>query len=223
MRSKLIAGLIMVLAALPCPGQGYDWAAKENGIFPIGWTSDGACFAYGTFDYSMMISNQSRLNVAVQNMKTDKVLWQHGRSWDEGNAGDGSGDILPRSASEAWSREKNRIDPKLAQFKIVTGGPGSPAKFPITNGDSLGVKIIELRSENYRDSFQVKAVSRNLGSKTICQAEKASPGNDLVLLGYFPSPDGMRIAVIIEERGCNFPYPSYHVIGCSTKSGFKKQ
>jgi len=221
MKNGFIAGLLILLASVGCLARDFGWAARDNSVFPIGWTADGACFAYGTFDYSIMISNQGRLRIAVRNMKTDKDLWEHSQSWDEGNTGDGSGDIVPRTAAEAWNRVKNTVEPRLAKFKIVTGGPVAPDRFPIVNGDSLDIGIAEQPEADYQVPYTVRAVSRNLGSKTIHQGARPT-GNELSLLGYFPSPDGTRIAVILIERSFSFPFPSYYVIGCHTKNGFKK-
>lgn len=214
--------LLLAALVVPCPAQDFGWAAKENGIFPIGWTADGVCFAYGTYDFSPMISNQARLSITVQNMKTDKVLWKHSSNWDETNAGDGSGDILPGSAAQAYEWKKGIIDPKLAALKMRTGGPSSLARLPMVDGDSLDVELVVTRSETYNDSFQVRAVSRNLGSKIIYRQALSCTGNEVDVLGYFPNPNGMRIAVLVMERSLSYPFPNYHLVGCNTKSGFVK-
>jgi hypothetical protein len=221
MKSVFIFWLMILLVSGAGWCQDFGWAAGEESVFPIGWTADGTCFAYGTFDYSIMISNQGRLRIAVRNMKTDQDLWEHSQRWDEGNAGDGSGDIVPRTAAEAWNRVKNTVEPRLAKLKIVTGGPGDLTRFPIVNGDSLDIAISEQPEADYQVPYTVRAISRNLGSKTIHQGARPT-GNELSLLGYFPSPDGTRIAVTLIERGFSFPFPSYYVIGCHTKNGFKK-
>jgi hypothetical protein len=102
-------------------------------------------------------------------------------------------------------------------------GSATPCEFPIRDNDSLRATIIERPGEGYQDSFQVRAVSRNLGVKTIYEGAKSSAGNELVVLGYFPNADFSRIAVVIEERSFSFPFPNYYVIGCHTKNGFKKE
>lgn len=222
MRSYIIARgvlLLMFLTSIPCLAQDFGWAADDSTFFPIGWTKDGTLFAYGSFGYSIMISNQSYIHIAVQNVITDEVVWGFSKNWDEGNVGEGSSEpSAPRSSGEAWELVSVIVEEQLSQFKIKTGGAGEPAKFPLHNGDELSVEIVELKGDNY----EVRAVSWNLGVKTIFKSVKSSIGNELSLLGYFPNPDGSRIAVILQERGFSTPFPAYYVIGCHLRVGFKK-
>jgi hypothetical protein len=115
------------------------------------------------------------------------------------------------------------VEPRLAGLKIVTGGPGELARFPMVNDyDSLDITVADQPETDYQTPYEVRAVSRSLGTKTIHQGVRQT-GNELALLGYFPSPDGNRIAVVLVERSFSRPFPSYSVIGCHTRSGFKKE
>jgi len=222
MDTWLVVELSLVLAAAAGPRPDFGWAARDHSVFPIGWTADGSCFAYGTFDYSIMISNQGNLRIAVRDLKTDSDLWDYTKYWDEGNAGDGSGDMVPRTTAEAWDLVKGAVEPRLTGSKILTGGPRDLTRFPMLDGDARDITITEEPEADSRVPYTVKAVSRSRGTKTICQNTRAA-GNELSLLGYYANPDGSRIAVVVVESSFSWPFPAYHVIGCHTRNGFKKE
>jgi hypothetical protein len=201
--------------------QDFGWAAKSTNFFPIGWTRDGTLFAYGSFWYSMMSANSSHIVVAVQDIVNDRVVWDFEKNWEESLSGD-TVIYVPGSSDGAWKEIQAVVEQPLSQNKIETRGNSDPVRFPIQNGDELNVEIVEMPEVNSAIPFAVRAVSRNFGVKTIFSSVRDAM-NEASVLGYFPSPDGTRIAVIFVVRNAYPPYsPAYHVIGCHREFGFEK-
>ncbi len=235
MRGLFAAILSLVLAAA-APAQDFGWAMRAEpqnpgaaaGFFPIGWAcaepgrgaSDGRLFAYATFDLSLSIAVSSNLSVFVRDMETDKLAWWYTRGWEESLRGEGDEPQPPRSIGAAWDRSQSEAAPHLARHGIVPGGPAAPGRFPVEEGgDALTLEI----EENGEGGFTVRVNSEKLGSKVITRENKADPQNQLSVLGYYRSPKGPRIAVVLkEDLHSRWGYANYHVIGCHLKSGFRK-
>ncbi|MEW5813910.1 MAG: hypothetical protein AB1798_00745 [Spirochaetota bacterium] len=235
MRGSIITiSILLFMCLTSIPGlaqasQDFGWAVPRDGaFFPIGWTKDGTLFAYGVFGYSTMISNHSYIRIAVQNLITDQIVWDYREDWDEGNLGGNGGNDSPPpptmvyESGEAWEMVRGSVEEHLYRFKIETGGIAIPARFPLQNGDELSVELVELKKGEYEVSYAVRAVSKNLGVKTIFNGV-AFEMSDLSLLGYFPNPQVSRLAVILQQANyiSTFPF-DYIVIGCHLKAGFEK-
>ncbi|KAB2887864.1 MAG: hypothetical protein F9K32_18540 [Desulfobulbaceae bacterium] len=204
--------------------QDFGWAANNAGFFPIGWTRDGTYFAYGTFSYSMTIFNSSCIRVVVQDIVSDQVVWNFQNNWAESLAGD-IVMYVPNSSEAAWKEIQATVEEPLYQYQIETGGYSKPAPFPLqSDGDELNIEITEQPEVDYTIPFEVRAVSNNLGVKRIFRSVR-DPMSEISVLGYFPNPDGSRIAVIIAVSNVYYPpyATTYHVIGCHREFGFEKQ
>lgn len=95
---------------------------------------------------------------------------------------------------------------------------GPISTFPYGDRDEITMEI-PMTGET---GFSLKAHSRKLGVKTIFTGKKY-PDCELALLGYFPSPGGLRMAMVIEENLSPMSYSNYHVVGCNLKTGFRKE
>jgi hypothetical protein len=228
MRNLFTAILSLTFAAL-APAQDYGWAMRAkpqspgeaSGFFPIGWSADGRLFAYATFDYSISVAASSNLSVSVRDMVTDKVVWWFTRGWKESLRGDESDPPPPPgSAGVAWEQVADEIVPHLRKYGIAPGGPAMAGQFPLEEGgDALTLEI----EENGDGGFTVRVNSEKLGSKVIARENKADTQNRLSVLGYYRSPQGPRLAVVLREDLYNrWGYSNYYVIGCHLKSGFRK-
>jgi hypothetical protein len=221
--------LFLTAASAAAPAQDFGWAMRAKpqnpgeaaGFFPIGWTSDGRLFAYATFDYSISIATSCNLSVSVRDMATDKLAWWFTRGWEESLRGDESDPPPPPgSAGAAWEQVADEIVPHLRKYGITPGGPAMAGQFPLEEGgDALTLEI----EENGDGGFTVRVNSEKLGSKVIARENKADPQNRLSVLGYYRSPNGPRLAVVLrEDLYSRWGYASYSVIGCHLKSGFRK-
>lgn len=191
------------------------------GFFPIGWSSDGRLFAYATFDYSISIAASSNFSVSVRDMATDKLAWWFTRGWEESLRGDESDPPPPPSSvGAAWDLSSGEVVPHLTKHGIVPGGPAVAGQFPLEEGgDALTLEIVE----DEEGGFTVRVNSEKLGGKIIAKEHKGDPKNLLSVVGYYRSPKGARIAVVLrEDLAHRWGYASYYVIGCHLRSGFRK-
>jgi hypothetical protein len=195
---------------------GYDGPWEEDTFFPIGFSSDGNKFAYGWFEITQMISNGSAISIKVQDLVTDKIIYQFREDWDEGNVGPEAAGYYPTDAKEAWDHIAEEVNKKFAKLDI-RGGAGEGV-LPLPVGD-LGLNV-EIREGEGEPGYGIIAYSENLGEKMIHYSPDMYIG-DMQIVGYVWNPSGTRIGVIMNTI-TGTPYSDYWVIGCHVSSGFNK-
>jgi hypothetical protein len=217
MRIRTLWIVVLLLGAwLPEARAGESLDPTEGGVFSLGWNAKGNRFAYGIFSTTMMISNGSRLSLAVLDLVDDKVLWQGGNTWDEGNVGGEEAGYYPRSVDAAWQTLSASASAALAGQGIKRTPPAPPDSFPLTRGGD--VVTVEVKSDRDKGTYELWAVSDNLGRKKISSGQAI---DEVRAEGYYLSPDGSRMAVVV-NLGMQGAYPGTQVVGCHLKAGFKK-
>jgi hypothetical protein len=216
-----LAFLSCTLLATPAGGQEprYWGPDPDDTFFPIGWSDDGRQFAFGWFETTQMISNGSQITLIVQDIVTDDVLGAIGRAWDEGNVGP-PGDPCPRTAAAAWELVAAEGDALLEGFDIWGGTGAGLLRFPMQ-----GEHAVEIEIREGGPGHTVHAIKRDAGSpepqeKRISADEEYA--NDVSVVGYVPSPDSSRIAVVLRVVPFDRPFSEYRVVGCHLTAGFGK-
>ncbi len=215
---KPLAGLLLiVLLTVPAISQEprYFGPYLEDSFFPIGWSDDGKAYAYGWFEVTRVISNGSRIVINIQNVITDELLWQNSNTWDEGNVGDG-GEYYPDTALKAWEFVAGETNEELERMDIWGGVGEGVRSFPMETADGISIEVEEYDEGTGYDVF---ARSDELGWKLISRGEKLMD-TDLSVYGYVRSPDGTRVAVVMNLRSWDSAYSTYWVIGCHLSVGF---
>ena len=74
-----IAILLTVFTSISVLSQenNFSGPVTDGSFFTIGWSSDGTRFAYGWFETTLTISNGSRMVIMIQDLITDKVLYEN--------------------------------------------------------------------------------------------------------------------------------------------------
>ena len=215
----LVTILLITLTSVSGLSQenGFSGPNEEDSFFPIAWSDDGTVFAYGWFETTQTISNGSRMVIMIQDLITDKVLYENMKTWDEGNVGEGNNGFYPTSAQEAWKLVADKINKKFVEFDIRESKGAGISSFPTDSEEVINIKFMELEEE---PGYGVFAYSEKLGEKVIYyDAENFTA--DLSVVGYVFNPDETRIAVIMNTRSF-LPYSNYWIIGCHVNKGFEK-
>ncbi len=90
------------------------------GFFPIGWSKDNTALAFGWFVTTQMVTSGSRIDVVIQDLVTDAILWQESMSWEESNVGEGDDTpVPPVTASQAWEIFEPVVEEMLKIFGIT--------------------------------------------------------------------------------------------------------
>jgi len=190
--------------------------------FPIaGWSDDGKLFAYGTFGVTQMISNGSSLDIRIQNIVTDKIIYHGGKTWDEGNVGGPEDGYYPTTFEEAYQHVADEVEKKFAEYGIKKQKV-QLFRFPML-GEEGGFNV-EIRQHEMEPGYSVFAMSNSRGEKRIFSSgEFIISIDDISVQGYVWNPDYSRFAVLMLKMDMNFPYPEQWFVGCHAKAGFKRQ
>lgn len=218
--------LLGILAIAPCVGQDFN-PPEEAGFFPIGWSEDGAAFAYGWFATSIMIQNSSHLQIVIQDLVTDEILWKGGETWEESNVGgpEDTSPPAPRYPGKAWDLYYETAAEALHAYGIMEEGGTPFTSSPLVEGDSLWAEIVLMGEDPVVGIpagafYEVYAYSANRGEKRISGGETA-PDIEMEVAGYVVNPQGSRMAVVLQIVSFVSRYPVYEVIGCHLKAGFE--
>ena len=111
-------------------------------FYPIGWSRDGK-FAY----YSEPADEECGCyfaELAIVDMRTDKVLWQFKNNWEERVAADGS--PIEDDIRKLWNRNAKTFEEKLREHKIEQAARFSllPPNFR-SAGKSYSAKVAKSR------------------------------------------------------------------------------
>jgi hypothetical protein len=202
-------------------------------FYPIGWSRNGK-FAY----YSEPADEECGCyfaELAIVDMRTDKVLWQFKNNWEERVAADGS--PIEDNIRKLWKRNEKMFADKLREHDITQVARFSllPPTFR-SAGKNYTAKVAVVRGndEDYTGrvrKLDLKLISPLLGSKSLFTAEyKADEmyGSplDVAVAGAVKSPYENRVAVIMlsVNRGWEGPphTTSIQVAGADLAKGFKK-
>ncbi len=223
----------------------YDQAGHmdflEDKFYPIGWSKDGkfayfeeqadeACGCYfGTF--------------VIQDLKTDKILWQHRHVGDESPPEQDEEERNNAEREQLWAAKNAEFKSKLKQYGIQPAESFSRQTGPIrTEADEITLSIDLTRTDADPligfpyDLVRIvgKAASAKKGEKVIF--EEKLKGDDTLygingvidaqIFGHLLSPFEPRAAVILVQvvRGYEGPPHTIRtsVRGVSLTSGFKK-
>ena len=205
---------VMIIVSTSSAQLRYEGPRDDDSFFPIGWSQNGRLVAYGWFETTQMISNGSRIMIKVQDVVTDKVIYQHGKTWDEGNAGPGLEEYYPTSARRAWEIISDHVNPKLLELGIQPGAGAGVQSFPMEEDPFIRIEI-----RGYQEpGHSIWAGADTLGEKRISGGE--SEPDNINIQGYLWNPQGTRIAVVINTLDFNMPYSDFKIVGCHISSGF---
>lgn len=219
--------LLVVLSLVPCFGQDFS-PPEDAGFFPIGWSENGEVFAFGWFATSIMINNSSHLQIVIQNLVTDEVLWQGWKDWEESNVGgpEDTSPPAPRSPGKAWELYYETAGEVLSAYEIMVEGGTPFSSSPLVDGDSLRAELVPVGEDpemgiSAGTFYEVFAYSSNRGEKRISGGE-VEPGLEMEVAGYVVNPHGSRMAVVLRKIVPYISrYPTYEVIGCHLRAGFE--
>lgn len=214
--SSLIGIILLTANNLFSQVERFNGPDADDKIFTIGWSPEGTKLAYAWFQKTIMISNGSRIHLKVQDLITDKVLFEYSKIWDEGNVGDGGG-YYPDTPDKAWNLIEKQINKKLNDLNIKDL-KSKINHFPAEELDNLDAGIRELDGE---PGYGVYVFSDNRGEKLIFSIGEMSMEENSIY-GYVVNPDRSRIGVIMNSISFGRPYSNYRVFGCHLSSGFKQ-
>lgn len=180
---------------------------------PIGWSKDGK-FAYAQFHDSYV--DGLTIDVIIQDMTTDKVIWKKERYNLEGEDLDYVG---------LWNKVKSSTEKMLATYDILLDQKidyrkdswhrinGQAYKFALT----LDKKI------------QIDCRAKGLGEKTIFKQaiseedfEYSEMGASVRGIIKSPYEDRVLVLYLISEKGFEFARDEYFaLVGCHLTKGFK--
>jgi len=203
-----------------------------EGFYPIGWSRDGK-FAYYTEPVDEACGcYYARL--VIQDLRTDKVLWEFKYSQDDTYEGDkmtGPGDIR-----KLWAKNRKLFSEKLAANGIIAGRSAMLGKTFTSGRNSFTAKASIKTGKNPDEGwdrvniFNIALSSPKLGSKSVYNADYTKEEYWFMLgaglLGVIKSPYENRVAIIGIEvmRGYEGPphTANVRIAGADLTSGFKK-
>ena len=215
----ILCVVFVVLIAFPCMALGFEiHFLEEGGFFPIGWSTDNSLFAYGWFVKTEMFSAGSQIQVVIQNLVSDEVLWEDGITWDESSAGeDDDSPAIPATPIEAWELFGGVAEEMFGIFGIEREDVCGFSSYPPVEDDNLRAEMFI--SEDYK-SYEIIAYSSNYGQKKISSGEYPATF-DIYVEGYALSQDQSRMAVILHWSSFDYPYPIYTAVGSHVSAGFE--
>ncbi len=217
-RRARCAALLGLLAAAP------SWAERvqfreptDFGFFALGWSPDGKRFAFGWFETNPIATPRSAIWVVVQDLITDKILFEKTRTWEQGKREPDRTSVFPATAPEAWRLIAQEVTAEVRGLGISDEAARSPSPFPFIDGDEISLDIL---SDDGTFPYEIWAVSKKLGRKKLASGDKQDLFMGLSTEGYMVGPDRTRLAVVL--RFATAPFATHKVIGCHVRVGFKK-
>ena len=209
---------------------GNPYESNYQVIYPLGWSDEGH-FSYIYQDINVLAGGGGfQYNFIMQNMKTDKILFEKRIYYNPENAYDWEPfstktDSLAYEKMAyfdyaffktiAWSKNRHQILDSLTKHKI------KPTHLSLNNILILQEKGITVDEKSNIDlskngtlttDYKITLYSEDIKEKTIyhwhCKDENCSKNNNLLyrrfkIKGYFKSPFENRIAIIVfkEKNG----------------------
>jgi hypothetical protein len=202
-------------------------------FFPIGWSKDGK-FAY----YYEPVDEACGCyfaNLVIQDMRTDKVLYEFKYSGDD--HADAQGNMPPEdTVAKLWRKNAKLFSEKLREHAIVAGRSVLLGKtFSAARSSYTAKAIVKMGKNPDWDELRVDKltftlVSPKLGSKSLYTADHSKEEYwfmlDAAVLGIIKSPFEDRVAVIgmTVNRGWEGPPHAGDIVivGADLTSGFGK-
>ncbi|MBX3281535.1 MAG: hypothetical protein KF756_03570 [Acidobacteria bacterium] len=199
-------------------------------FYPIGFSRDGKfAYAYEPVDEAC---GCYFANIVIQDLKTDKTLWE--LDFDQGELMDGKGEMLPiDTLPKVWKYKSKLINSKLREHKIVAGNLSMVRADFDHARRSFAVSLdIERGTDDVDISRITKATvsltASGIGSKVVFSSsyDKVLFINplDASVLGAVKSPYEDRIAILLIEVRRGYEGPPHitqiKIIGADLKSGF---
>jgi hypothetical protein len=195
-------------------------------LFPLGWSRDGV-FAYA-YEPPDEACGCYFFELLIQDMVSDKVLWEY--RYDSSKAAEG--DKLEDIAA-VWRAHGGELEARLRDFGIVRAKGAALEPLSKTGPDRLAAELQTTRVEEelspygfgYISSYAAR-VSSARGEKTIFRSGVIEAGLlDVSSPGYLESPFEPRVALVIQEiwRGWEGP-PSVarlRLSGCDLRRGWR--
>jgi hypothetical protein len=204
-----------------------------EGFFPIGWSRDGK-FAYYTEPPDEECGCYFA-ELAIIDLRTDKVLWEFKIKPEESVNADGS--PVDDDIRKLWKRNGKIFADKLREHKIEQTARFSllPATFR-SAGKSYSAKVSTVRANDGDypqrvSKLDLKLSSPMLGSKSLFSAEYkgdeiyGSP-LDVAVAGALKSPYENRVAVVMLSVNRGWEGPPHtvalRIAGADLRTGFRK-
>ena len=197
-------------------------------FYPLGWSPDGK-LAYAIEPPDEAVGSYF-LNVYVQDLVTDKILWQDKYQ----SKPESTTDI--QSFAAYWQANQAKMEAQLQKYKIKQVNDSVLFAGSISNKDDRLDYVVQKKLKGQPDlgnlamvtEYQVTVTSDNLGSKTV-HKEKIKNNErilDVDVIGYLRGDDEERVALLIAgvRRGWEGPPHTtwFKVVGTNVKRGFKK-
>ncbi len=201
----------------------------EEQFYPLGYSKDGDRFAY-MIDNIGNVAGIEHIEVFVQDLKTDRILWKHELLTGEGNPENMDFDKF-------WKKDNKLILNALKIHGIVWSSGHLYAKDGDIRYSSDRLRYYALNKKALRDGWYDPTVvhtriyleSEKYGKKKVHEKiyEHQSYLLDIQPLGYFPPPkEGRRAAIIIGYLFPGYEGPPndihYGIIGANLETGFRK-
>ncbi|NNG01084.1 MAG: hypothetical protein HKM93_16965 [Desulfobacteraceae bacterium] len=186
-----------------CPGDHCDFII-------IGWSKGGNRLAYAWFQYSTVVSNQSRLMVTVRDLVSDETLLEEEIAWDQGNTGIGDVTPPPLTVNEAWQREGKRISETLQRYGVQVAV--DKTVFYLSGNDDSDFNIEFKKSDKVTSGVGLFVASVSHGEELIW----SSADNEIEMfsiVGYVLNPDRTMMGVILHGKDRLPPYSHVRVVG----------
>jgi hypothetical protein len=201
-------------------------------FFPIGWSKDGK-FAY-YYEPVDEACGCYYANLVIQDMRTDKVLWEFKYNQDDFADRD-TGKMPPEdNIYKLWKKNAKLFSEKLAEHKIVAGRSVLLGKTFTAAGRTYTAKAVTKMGKNPDmgdervDKLSFTLSNAKLGTKQLYSADHSKEEYwymlDAGALGVIKSPFEERVAVVGMEvnRGWEGPPHTGDIIitGADLTSGF---
>ena len=197
-------------------------------FYPLGWSPDGK-LAYAIEPPDEAVGSYF-LNVYIQDLVTDKILWQDKYQSKPETTTD------VESFAAYWQVNQSKMEAQLKKYSIKQVGDSVLFAGSISNKDDRLDYVVKKKLKGQPDlgnlavvtEYQVMVTSDKLGSKTV-HKEKVNNNTrmlDVDVIGYLRGDDEERVALLIAgvRRGWEGPPHTtwFKVVGTNLKRGFKK-
>jgi hypothetical protein len=197
-------------------------------VYPLGWSPDGK-LAYAIEPPDEAVGSYF-LNVYVQDLVTDKILWQDKYQSEP----ESTTDI--QSFAAYWQANQAKMEAQLQKYKIKQVNDSVLFAGSISNKDDRLDYVVQKKLKGQPDlgnlamvtEYQVTVTSEKLGSKTVHKEKITNNARilDVDVIGYLRGDDEERVALLIAgvRRGWEGPPHTtwFKVVGTNVKRGFKK-
>lgn len=199
----------------------------EAEFHPIGWSTDGK-FAYAV-EPPGEASGNYLLNVYVQDLVTDKILWQDKyKNPEEATTG-------VQSFSAYWEANRATMESVLKQYGIKQSSDSVLFAGVINNNGDRIDYVVKKTLKGQPDlgnlamvtDYQVQVTSDKLGTKIVHKEQyQKTRVLDVDVIGYLRGIDEKRVGLLIAgvNRGWEGPPHTtwFKVVGTNLNHGFKQ-